>query len=260
MAGSLRRRVFDVLDVQPDDRGIEKGVNVFLLTLIVANVVAVILETVQPIRAAFGLTFEALEGFSVAVFTVEYGLRVWSCTADSRYAHPVWGRLRFALSFMALVDLVSILPSLIPGGTLDLRFARLLRLARFGRTLKMARYSESLRMLGRVLLARREELVVTGRRDSARLRIQSHVFRRAPSATAAVLKHPGIDVVGCRDPDNRWIRRHLPCHPGWEGPGRDYRVARNRAVRAASRNPSFWFQRRASTQGAEDLPTPRSVD
>lgn len=161
MTGSLRHRVFDVLDVQPDDRGIEKFVNVFLLALIVANVVAVILETVQPIRAVFRLTFEAFEAFSVAVFTVEYALRMWSCTADSRYGHPIWGRLRFARSFMALVDLVSILPSLVPGGTLDLRFARMLRLARLGRTLKIARYSQSLQTLGRVLRAKREELVVT---------------------------------------------------------------------------------------------------
>jgi voltage-gated potassium channel len=162
VVSSVRRRVFDILDVQPDDRGIERVVNVFLLTLIVANTVAVILETVQPLRAAFRLTFEAFEGFSVAVFTVEYLLRMWSCTVDSRYAHPIWGRLRFALSFMALVDLVSILPSLIPGGTLDLRFARLLRLARLGRTLKIARYSESLQLLGRVFSAKRGELAITG--------------------------------------------------------------------------------------------------
>jgi voltage-gated potassium channel len=63
---------------------------------------------------------------------------------------------------MAVVDLVSILPSLIPGGTLDLRFIRSLRLARLARTLKLARYSQSLQTLGRVLRAKREELVVTG--------------------------------------------------------------------------------------------------
>ena len=35
---------------------------------------------------------------SVIIFTVEYALRVWSCTQDpsgGKYAHPVFGRLRF---------------------------------------------------------------------------------------------------------------------------------------------------------------------
>jgi len=161
MPASRRQRVYEILDVQPDDRGIEKVVNRVLLALIVGNVAAVILETVQSVQAEYGLAFEAFERVSVAVFTAEYLLRVWCCTVDPRYAHPVWGRLRFALSFMALVDLVSILPSIVPGGALDLRFVRSLRLARLARTLKIARHSRALQTLGRVLRAKREDLVIT---------------------------------------------------------------------------------------------------
>jgi voltage-gated potassium channel len=121
----------------------------------------VIFETVQAFYVQYRVALEAFEVSSVSVFTVEYVARLWSCTVEPEYRHPVWGRLRFALSFMALVDLVSILPSLIPGGTLDLRFIRSLRLARLARTLKVARYSQSLQTLGRVLRAKREDLVVT---------------------------------------------------------------------------------------------------
>src|SRR5262249_49718089 len=73
----------------------------------------------------------------------------------------VIGRLRYVLSPMALVDLVAVLPSLIPGGTLDLRFARSIRLFRLLRSLKLARYSRSLQTLGRVLQSRKEQLGVT---------------------------------------------------------------------------------------------------
>ena len=157
-----RRRVFEILDVRPDDRGVERAVNVSLLALIMLNVAAVVLETVDPIQAAFGQAFDVFEAFSVAVFGAEYILRLWSCPADPRYARPIAGRLKFATSFMPLVDLVSILPSLIPGGFLDLRFVRVLRLLRLFRTLKLARYSQSLQTLGRVLANKRSQLAVTG--------------------------------------------------------------------------------------------------
>jgi voltage-gated potassium channel len=158
---SFRRRIYDVLDVQPDDRGYERVVNISLLALIIANVMAVVLETVQSLYAEFRVAFDAFEAISVAIFSCEYLLRLWSCTSNPRYAHPLWGRLRFAISFLALVDLVSILPSLIPGGSLDLRFVRSLRLLRLSRTLKIARYSQSLQTLGRVLRHKREELFIT---------------------------------------------------------------------------------------------------
>jgi voltage-gated potassium channel len=158
---TLKQRVFELLDVRPEDRGFGRALNIGLLGLIVLNVVAVILETVAPIRAAFGPAFKAFETFSVVVFTAEYVARLWSCTVDPRFSRPVRGRLRFATSFMGIVDLVAILPSLIPGGLLDLRVVRVLRLMRVLRLLKVARYSQSLQALGRVLTAKRDELVVT---------------------------------------------------------------------------------------------------
>ena len=50
------------------------------------------------------------EAASVAVFTVEYLLRLWTCTTETKFARPVMGRLKFILSPLALVDLMAILP------------------------------------------------------------------------------------------------------------------------------------------------------
>jgi voltage-gated potassium channel len=158
---SLRRHVYDILHVQPNDHGFQRAFNFGLLALIILNVLAVIFETVEAFNAQYRVGLEAFEVFSVSVFAVEYLSRLWSCTVEPEYRHPLWGRVRFALSFMALVDLVSILPSLIPGGTLDLRFIRSLRLARLARTLKVTRHSQSLQTLGRVLRAKRSDLAVT---------------------------------------------------------------------------------------------------
>jgi voltage-gated potassium channel len=159
-ASDLKRRVHKFLEVEADDRGWERATNLALATLIVLNVAAVMLETVEDLRERYGPEFQAFEAVSVAVFSVEYLLRLWTCDADPRF-RGLAGRVRFALRPMALVDLVAILPSLIPGGSLDLRFARSVRLLRLARSLKFARYSQSLQTLGRVIRAKRSELSVT---------------------------------------------------------------------------------------------------
>jgi voltage-gated potassium channel len=156
-----RGRVYHALEVEAGDRGFERALNVSLLALIVVNVVAVILETVRELRARYGPVFDALETFSIAVFTLEYALRVWTCVEDPRYRRPVRGRLAFLASPLALVDLVAILPAYVPGDVfLDLRYARILRLLRMLRILKVTRYSRAMQTFLRVAAAKRGELVV----------------------------------------------------------------------------------------------------
>lgn len=157
----LRGYVYRLLTVERTDRGLARGFNFFLGGLILANVAAVVLETVEAIRLPMRTFFLVFEVLSVGIFSIEYALRIWSCTVNPRYADPVGGRIRYVLSPLALVDLLAIVPAFVPGGSLDLRFARAVRLLRLGRSLKIARYSRSLQTLGFVLKARRMELSVT---------------------------------------------------------------------------------------------------
>jgi voltage-gated potassium channel len=158
--GTLRRRVYHALEVEEDDTGWERALNVALLVLIVVNVAAVVLETVPDLKARHERTFDVIEGFSVAVFTLEYVLRLWSSVEDARY-RDAGGRLHFALSPLALIDLAAIAPSYVPGEIfLDLRFARLIRLVRLLRVLKIARYSATVRSFARVARAKGPDIGV----------------------------------------------------------------------------------------------------
>ena len=78
--------------------------NTALALLIVVNVGAVILESVEPIRASHPFIFIALEHAATAIFTVEYVLRLWTAVDlhSGRFREPLQGRLRYALSFFAL--------------------------------------------------------------------------------------------------------------------------------------------------------------
>ena len=124
---TLQAKVWKALDVEEDDRGFERGLNIALASLIVLSTASVILGTVDDLQAEYGEWFLVVEAVSLAVFSVEYLLRLWSCPSDARYSDGLAGRWRFATSGLALIDLVAILPSLIPGGTLDLRFMRIFR-------------------------------------------------------------------------------------------------------------------------------------
>ncbi|MEG4217920.1 ion transporter [Microcoleus sp. Pol14C6] len=102
-----------------------------------------------------------IEFFSSLVFTIEYILRLWVSTVDRRYSHPLWGRLRYALTPLSLIDLISILPFCLFLLFPSLNFVNLIRVLRLLRLLKMSRYSESFRTLGAVLYAKKEELIAT---------------------------------------------------------------------------------------------------
>jgi voltage-gated potassium channel len=157
----IRRRIFDALELTPDDDLPSRLIGAGIMLLIVLNTVALMLETVDSL-ASFDSAFQTLEWISVGVFTVEYLLRIWTCTADPVYRGVIRGRLRYLLTPMALIDLAAILPAYLPMFiSLDLRFIRLLRMFRLFRLFKMARYSDSIRTIGQVLRLKREELVVT---------------------------------------------------------------------------------------------------
>ena len=117
--------------------------------------------TVRSVFLAAPIFFNTLEGASVAIFTVECLMRLWACTSAPKYAHPVFGRIRFAFSALPLIDLMAIAPfyvvPLLHLEDLDLRFLRAVRL--FARVARLARYSTGVRSLGAVLESRKNELL-----------------------------------------------------------------------------------------------------
>ena len=163
-AGSVYRRaqawLFAILETAHEDP-IHRIVAIVISATILINLVAVILETVASLAASFEDLFLIIEGACVMVFTVEYVLRFWACTSDPRYRGPIRGRLRFATSPLALIDLLAIVPFYVPYlATADPMVVRLLRLVRLLRVLKLAHYSAALQRPGRGLDDKKEELLV----------------------------------------------------------------------------------------------------
>ena len=140
----IRDRIFQLLEkAQPGDTAslvVDRG----LAFLIVANVIAVTLETVDEIYQAYAPAFTLFEIISVIIFTIEYLLRIWVSASNnaSRFDVPFRRRLSYMLSPSGMIDLLAILPAFLPFFTsVDLRWLRILRLLRM---FKISHYSSAL--------------------------------------------------------------------------------------------------------------------
>lgn len=159
MTNRAYQRTYEILEGITSDK-VARGFQIFIITLISANVVMVILETEDAIKNPYGFLFNPFEIFSVIVFTIEYAARILVCTMNPKYSNSKYGRLRFVVTPMMLVDLAAILPFFLPFVVADIRFIRIIRLFRLFRLFKLARYSESMQTLGDVFKAKSGDLGV----------------------------------------------------------------------------------------------------
>jgi len=144
---------------RPRDR-FHRFVVVSTISLIVLSVLSVILGTVHSIHERFGRELYIFEIISVAAFSVEYLVRLWACTSDPRYRHPLTGRLRHMLRPLSLIDLFAILPFYLSYFVADTAVLRVLWTFRLLRILMLVRYTDALTLIWRVYRSKRQELAV----------------------------------------------------------------------------------------------------
>ncbi len=146
-----RQRLHEIIFEADTPAG--KRFDVVLLWAIVISTGAVMLESVEEIKAAHGPLLTTVEWVFTALFSVEYFLRLWCVRRPARYAR----------SFFGLVDLGSILPTyltlFIPGAQ-PLMVVRALRLLRIFRVFKLGHFVTQGDSLMRALHASRVKITV----------------------------------------------------------------------------------------------------
>jgi voltage-gated potassium channel len=157
---SIRADVYRVLD--PTQQSIAaKTVTVVLVTAIMISVLGVMLSSIDEIRNTYWSVLWTADLLIMTVFIGEYALRLWTCVEEPRFRHPVWGRVKYVFSLMAMIDLVAILPTLLTGLGVDLRTLRVARLLRLARALKFARYVNALQIIIEVVRLKRHQLATS---------------------------------------------------------------------------------------------------
>ena len=155
--GNIRKGIFKLISPTDDGDKASRTFDIFIITLIIANVGIVLADTFD---ANIPPIFHTIEIISVVIFSIEYALRLW--TADMLYpgGNGFTARLRYVFSFMALVDLFSILPFyvpfLLPSNLIVLRSLRVLRLLRL---FKLTRYTNITTSIGTVIRKKASQIV-----------------------------------------------------------------------------------------------------
>ena len=159
MYKKIKLRVFEIIEAAKDGDKASRIFDLFIMALIIINVAIVIAETFSlPQAVRDGIYY--VELVSVMIFTVEYLLRVWTSDLLRPDMRPAKARIKYVFSFMALIDLLAILPFYIPFLIpVDLRVLRMLRIIRLLRVFKVNRYTTALSTIGNVFKRKKSQLL-----------------------------------------------------------------------------------------------------
>ncbi len=148
---SLKQRLYIIVFEADTVSG--KLFDVVLLFAILLSVFAVVLESVNEIKASYGKQLYILEWIFTILFSIEYIIRIYISEKPKKYI----------FSFFGLIDLLSILPTflgLVISGAHSLLIIRSIRLLRVFRVLKMVRYLGEASSLMAALRASRAKIIV----------------------------------------------------------------------------------------------------
>lgn len=151
-----RKRLFEIIEKSEGDDRLSSAYDIFMIIVITASLVPLAFKEENNF-------FYILDKVCVGIFIIDYLLR-W-ITADYKFGkRTILSFVRYPVSLMAIIDLVSILPSLsfISNGFKLLRVLRMIRAFRVLRVFKAMRYSKSFIIIGNVLRSSKQSLIAVG--------------------------------------------------------------------------------------------------
>ncbi|MBP1928855.1 voltage-gated potassium channel [Methanolinea mesophila] len=160
MTNTIRHEVYEILEGPHIGKGRGKWAAIFFSVLIAVNVGAAVLETDPTYFQEYFPFFSTLTIFSVGIFSLEYILRLWVCVENPAYAGSRWGRLRYAATPLALIDLVTLVPFYTVFFISNPDIAFLVRFSRILWILKLGHYTPALDTMAKVVRVKKEELSV----------------------------------------------------------------------------------------------------
>jgi hypothetical protein len=147
----MRQRVHALVFDSPYGGKMQVIFDAFIGICVLLSVIAVVMESVQSVNYILNIQFLILDAVVVAIFTIEYCMRIYSCVEEPGFKSAIGGRIKQAQSPSTVIDLLAIVPFFLEvflHHVLDLRFLRVFRLSRL---LKLTRGNDATKILAKVL-------------------------------------------------------------------------------------------------------------
>ena len=151
----LRQRIYEIIEVSEDN---DKLSSIYDIIMMISIIISIIPLCTHENYYVFGI----IDKVTVIIFIGDYILRI--LTADKKLRRGALSFFLYPFTPMALVDLLSILPSLtvLAKGYRLLKIFRLLRTFKVFRVFKAFRYSKNINMVINVFRKQKDSLMVVG--------------------------------------------------------------------------------------------------
>ena len=147
-----RKTLFQIIEPHQKENAIEKSYDVLMFLTIIVSLIPLTTKSHTGI-------FMWLDFVSTIIFVIDYVLRL--VTADYKLEKGKLSFFLYPFTFLALADLLCILPSLFLLNN-SLRLFKILRMLRILRVFKFIRYSKNIQILTNVLKKQKDSLMIVG--------------------------------------------------------------------------------------------------
>lgn len=149
----MRKRIYQIIEIAEEDDFLSSIYDIFMMMVIIVSLIPLTIKEESDI-------LNLIDYITVAIFIADYILRL--TTADFKLQKGRKSFLLYPMTPMALIDLLSILPSLtvLNSGFRVLKIFRLIRTFRVFRVFKAVRYSKNIAIIINVFKKQKDSLLV----------------------------------------------------------------------------------------------------
>ena len=155
----IKRRIFEIIQSASVGDLPSKVFDLFIIFLVLINSITIMMDTFSLPQNIKGI-IRIIDFSTSIIFSIEYALRIWTAPFLYPNKSSIMARIRYLFSFMAIIDLLAILPFYLPMLiSINLKSLRLLRITRLLRIFKMNRYTNALYKVAAVFKAKSSQLI-----------------------------------------------------------------------------------------------------
>jgi len=152
----VKKYLYNQLSIDPNSKLTNLTRAIYFVILL--SIITIVLESEPSISSGNESKFLTLNYIFGLIFLIEYICRLYAVGLNPQYSGFL-GRIKYFFSFYALIDLISFAPFLLFPTANESFLLRLFRMLRLFALLKTSRNASGLILIGKVIMAKKYELI-----------------------------------------------------------------------------------------------------